>query len=158
MRLRLLCDCSYGLFRIFAIFLASGGLNVGVLQHSRCEDIFRRPQQAARCTCQTHAGGFGINQIETPWSCFGSLGVGALCVWGSWCFGEVLISSCIAAAGFGGTFMSMAFEDPCFVYVGASGAVFGFIGKPWRWQSPAGTFCSLKPLFKQLSEALGVTC
>ncbi len=32
------------------------------------------------------------------------------------------------AAGFGGTFMSMAFEDPCFVYVGASGAVFGFIG------------------------------
>lgn len=24
--------------------------------------------------------------------------------------------------------MSMAFEDPCFVYVGASGAVFGFIG------------------------------
>lgn len=32
-------------------------------------------------------------------------------------------------AGFGGTFMSMAFEDPCYVYVGASGAVFGFIGK-----------------------------
>lgn len=27
--------------------------------------------------------------------------------------------------------MSMAFEDPCFVYVGASGAVFGFIGKPF---------------------------
>lgn len=25
--------------------------------------------------------------------------------------------------------MSMAFEDPCFVYVGASGAVFGFIGE-----------------------------
>jgi hypothetical protein len=25
--------------------------------------------------------------------------------------------------------MSMAFEDPCYVYVGASGAVFGFIGE-----------------------------
>ena len=28
----------------------------------------------------------------------------------------------------GGTFLSMAFEDPCTLYVGASGAVFGFLG------------------------------
>lgn len=34
----------------------------------------------------------------------------------------------LLAAGFGGTFLSMAFEDACMVYVGASGAVFGFLG------------------------------
>jgi membrane associated rhomboid family serine protease len=38
------------------------------------------------------------------------------------------VRTALLPAGFGGTFMSMAFEDPCFVYVGASGAVFGFIG------------------------------
>lgn len=41
----------------------------------------------------------------------------------------LLACLCCNCAGFGGTFLSMAFEDPCFVYVGASGAVFGFIGE-----------------------------
>ncbi len=31
-------------------------------------------------------------------------------------------------AGLAGTFLSMSFEDTCSMYVGASGAVFGFIG------------------------------
>lgn len=52
--------------------------------------------------------------------------------WSSW--KQVCIHVCVCVltpipAGFGGTFMSMAFEDPCYVYVGASGAVFGFIGE-----------------------------
>jgi membrane associated rhomboid family serine protease len=45
------------------------------------------------------------------------------------CIDSHVIVLTLILAGFGGTFMSMAFEDPCYVYVGASGAVFGFIGE-----------------------------
>eukprot|EP00775_Hariotina_reticulata_P007166 gene7166-7380_t len=43
-------------------------------------------------------------------------------------YGPLRIFIIFLAAGFGGTFLSMAFEDACMVYVGASGAVFGFLG------------------------------
>ncbi|WIA30558.1 hypothetical protein OEZ86_000641 [Tetradesmus obliquus] len=43
-------------------------------------------------------------------------------------YGPLRVFAIFLSAGFGGTFLSMVFEDPCFVYVGASGAVFGFLG------------------------------
>lgn len=42
--------------------------------------------------------------------------------------GPVRIGIIFLASAFGANFLSMTYEDPCVVYVGASGAVFGFIG------------------------------
>lgn len=90
---------SYGPLRIAAIFLASG---------ARTTLPTPAPACASRLVCQ--ASGCLRVSLRYP------VGATRAC------------PPCLAAAGFGGTFLSMAFEDGCAVYVGASGAVFGFLG------------------------------
>ncbi|KAI8466169.1 MAG: hypothetical protein J3K34DRAFT_434709 [Monoraphidium minutum] len=43
-------------------------------------------------------------------------------------YGPLRIGLIFLASAFGANFLSMTFEDPCVIYVGASGAVFGFVG------------------------------
>jgi membrane associated rhomboid family serine protease len=43
-------------------------------------------------------------------------------------YGPIRIFIIFVASAFSANFLSMVYEDPCVIYVGASGAVFGFIG------------------------------
>jgi membrane associated rhomboid family serine protease len=43
-------------------------------------------------------------------------------------YGPIRVAVIFLASAFGANFLSMTFEDPCVLYVGASGAVFGFVG------------------------------
>ena len=43
-------------------------------------------------------------------------------------YGPLRVGAVFLAAAFGANFLSMAFEDACVIFVGASGAVFGFVG------------------------------
>jgi membrane associated rhomboid family serine protease len=43
-------------------------------------------------------------------------------------YGPIRVAVIFLASAFGANFLSMTYEDPCVIYVGASGAVFGFVG------------------------------
>ena len=42
--------------------------------------------------------------------------------------GPIRVGIIFIASAFGANFLSITYEDPCVLYVGASGAVFGFVG------------------------------